>query len=159
MDNLNIVDDIINNNNNEPTPEELETFKNLVNDWFKYDDQIRKLSIAMKERKNYQRVLNSKIEEFMFNYKYNDLNTQHGRIKTNVKECKVPIKMNDIKTKIIKYNELSGEELLKKIFEEERETVVKRILKELFLKYLLHYNSVIFRNTINYKKHLHLFLL
>ena len=57
MDNLNIVDDIINNNSNEPTPEELETFKNLVNDWFKYDDQIRKLSIAMKERKNYQRVL------------------------------------------------------------------------------------------------------
>ena len=34
MDNLNIVDDIINNNSNEPTPEELETFKNLVNDWF-----------------------------------------------------------------------------------------------------------------------------
>ena len=100
MDNLNIVDDIINNNNNEPTTEELETFKNLVNDWFKYDDQIRKLNIAMKERKNYQRVLNNKIEEFMFNYKYNDLNTQHGRIKTNVKECKVPIKMNDIKTKI-----------------------------------------------------------
>ena len=69
MDNLNIVDDIINNKNNEPSPEELETFKNLVNDWFKYDDQIRKLSIAMKERKNYQRVLNNKIEDFMFNYK------------------------------------------------------------------------------------------
>ena len=134
MDNLNIVDDIINNNNNEPTPEELETFKNLVNDWFKYDDQIRKLNIAMKERKNYQRVLNNKIEEFMFNYKYNDLNTQHGRIKTNVKECKVPIKMNDIKTKIIKYNELSGEELLKKIFEDERETIVKKNIKRIIPK-------------------------
>ena len=118
MDNLNIVDDIINNNSNEPTPEELETFKNLVNDWFKYDDQIRKLSIAMKERKNYQRVLNNKIEEFMFNYKYNDLNTQHGRIKT----------------KIIKYNELSGEELLKKIFEDERETVVKKNIKRIIPK-------------------------
>jgi hypothetical protein len=132
--NFNIVDDIINNKNAEPSEEELETFKNLVNDWFKYDDQIRKLSIAMKERKNYQGVLNKKIEEFMFNYKYNDLNTQHGRIKTNVKECKVPIKMNDIKNKIIKYNDLSGEELLKKIFDDERETITKKHIKRIIPK-------------------------
>lgn len=134
MNDDNIVDNIINPDKIEPTEEELETFKNLVKDWFKYDDQIRKLKIATKERKNYQRVLNNKIEEFMFNYKYNDLNTQHGRIKTNVKECKVPIKMNDIKTKIIKYNELSGEELLKKIFEDEREVVVKKNIKRIIPK-------------------------
>ena len=130
----NIVDDIINQGKVEPTEEELETFKNLVNDWFKYDDQIRKLKIAIKERKNYQRVFNNKIEEFMFNFKYNDLNTQHGRIKTNVKECIVPIKMNDIKTKIIKYKELSGEELLKRIFEEDRQTVVKKNIKRIIPK-------------------------
>ena len=59
-----IVEDIINEEKIEPSKEELETFKNLVNDWFKYDDQIRKLQIAMKERKNYQRVLNNKIEQF-----------------------------------------------------------------------------------------------
>jgi hypothetical protein len=133
-DNSSIVDDIINNDRVEPSVEELETFKNLVNDWFKYDDQIRKLKIAMKERKNYQRVLNNKIEDFMFNYKYNDLNTQHGRIKTNIKECKVPIKMNDIKTKIIQYNNLSGEELLKRIFEEDRETIVKKNIKRIIPK-------------------------
>jgi hypothetical protein len=133
-DNSSIVDDIINNDRVEPSAEELETFKNLVNDWFKYDDQIRKLKIAMKERKNYQRVLNNKIEDFMFNYKYNDLNTQHGRIKTNIKECKVPIKMNDIKTKIIQYNNLSGEELLKRIFEEDRETIVKKNIKRIIPK-------------------------
>ena len=129
-----IVDDIINQERVEPTEEELESFKNLVNDWFKYDDQIRKLKIAMKERKNYQRVLNNKIEEFMFNFKYNDLNTQHGRIKTNMKECVVPIKMNDIKTKIIQYNELSGEELLKRIFEEDRQTVMKKNIKRIIPK-------------------------
>jgi len=133
-DNSSIVDDIINNDRVEPSVEELETFKNLVNDWFKYDDQIRKLKIAMKERKNYQRVLNNKIEDFMFNYKYNDLNTQHGRIKTNIKECKVPIKMNDIKSKIIQYNNLSGEELLKRIFEEDRETIVKKNIKRIIPK-------------------------
>jgi hypothetical protein len=130
----NIVDDIINPTRVEPTEEELESFKNLVNDWFKYDDQIRKLKIAMKERKNYQRVLNNKIEEFMFNFKYNDLNTQHGRIKTNMKECVVPIKMNDIKTKIIQYKELSGEELLKRIFEEDRQTVMKKNIKRIIPK-------------------------
>jgi hypothetical protein len=132
--NASFVDDIINEEKNEPTEEELDTFKNLVNDWFKYDDQIRKLKIAMKERKNYQRVLNNKIEEFMFNFKYNDLNTQHGRIKTNVKECKVPIKMNDIKTMIIKYNDLSGEELLKRIFEGDRQTVVKKNIRRIIPK-------------------------
>ena len=133
-ENSSIVEDIINEERSEPSAEELETFKNLVNDWFKYDDQIRKLKIAMKERKNYQRVLNNKIEDFMFNYKYNDLNTQHGRIKTNIKECKVPIKMNDIKTKIIQYNNLSGEELLKRIFEEDRETIVKKNIKRIIPK-------------------------
>ncbi len=134
MNDDNIVDNIINPEKIEPTEEELETFKNLVKDWFKYDDQIRKLMIATKERKNYQRVLNNKIEEFMFNYKYNDLNTQDGRIKTNVKECIVPIKMNDIKTKIIQFKELSGEDLLKRIFDEDRQTIVKKNIKRIIPK-------------------------
>jgi protein subunit release factor A len=130
MNDDNIVDNIINQEKIEPSEDELETFKNLVNDWFKYDDQIRKLKIAMKERKNYQRVLNNKIEEFMFNFKYNDLNTQHGRIKTNVKECIVPIKMNDIKTKIIQYKELSGEELLSVFLMKIDKQLLKKILRE-----------------------------
>ena len=129
-----IVNNIINNEKVEPSEEELESFKNLVNEWFKFDDQIRKLNVAMKERKSHQRVLNNKIEEFMFNFKYNDLNTQHGRIKSNMKECVVPIKMNDIKTKIIQYNELSGEELLKRIFEEDRQTVMKKNIKRIIPK-------------------------
>ncbi len=129
-----LINDIINNDRPEPTEEELESFKNLVNDWFKYDDQIRKLMIAIKERKSYQRVLNNKIQDFMFKFKYNDLNTQHGRIKTNVKEVKTPIKINDIKTKIIQYKDLSGEELLKRIFEDDRETIVKKNIRRIIPK-------------------------
>lgn len=132
--NSDIVDDIINNQRVEPTEEELETFKNLVNDWFKYDDQIRKLVMAIKERKNYQRVLNNKIQDFMFKFQYNDLNTQHGRIKTNVKEMKAPIKINDIKTKIIQYKDISGEELLRRIFEEDRETIVRKNIRRVIPK-------------------------
>jgi hypothetical protein len=134
METEDIIDDIINNKRVEPTEEELESFKNLVNDWFKYDDQVRKLMIAIKERKNYQRVLNNKIQEFMFNFQYNDLNTQHGRIKTNVKEMKAPIKINDIKSKIIQYKDLSGEELLKRIFEEDRATIVKKNIRRIIPK-------------------------
>ena len=134
MNSNTFVDDIINNERVEPTEEELDTFKNLVNDWFKYDDQIRKLVMAIKERKNYQRVLNNKIQDFMFKFQYNDLNTQHGRIKTNVKEMKAPIKINDIKTKIIQYKDLSGEELLKRIFEEDRETIVRKNIRRIIPK-------------------------
>jgi hypothetical protein len=47
MEEDNIVDNIINQERIEPTEEELETFKNLVNDWFKYDDQIRKLKMKL----------------------------------------------------------------------------------------------------------------
>ena len=114
-----------------PTEEELESFKNLVNDWFKYDDQIRKLDIAIKERKNYQKALNTKIQEFMHKYQYNDLVTQQGRIKSNVKEVKVPIKVTEIRGKILKYSNLSGEELVKQIFDEERQTVVKKSVRRI----------------------------
>ncbi len=140
MEGDNIIDDIINDRKIEPTDEELDNFKNLVNDWFKYDDQIRKLIIAMKERKNYQRVLNTKIQDFMVKYNYNDLNTQHGCIKSNVKEVKAPIKITEIKDKILKYKELCGEDLLKQIFEEERPVLVKKALKRVIPKVSLSLN-------------------
>jgi hypothetical protein len=117
-----------------PSEEELDAFKNLVNDWFKYDDQIRKLDTAIKERRNYQKALNGKIQDFMFRYKYNDLNTQHGSIKSNIKEVKVPIKVTEIRDKIMKYSNLSGEELVKQIFEEERQTVLKKNIKRVIPK-------------------------
>ncbi len=118
----------------EPTEEELDSFKNLVNDWFKYDDQIRKLIIAIKERKNYQKALNNKIQDFMFKYQYEDLNTQHGRIKSKAKPTKIPIKITEIKDKILKFNNLSGEDLLKQIFIEDRPIVVKKSIRRVIPK-------------------------
>lgn len=118
----------------EPNSEEIESFKNLVNDWFKYDDQIRKLIVAIKERKNYQKALNSQIQDFMIKYDYNDLNTQHGRLKSHVREVKIPIKMTDVKDKILEYSDLSGEELFNKIFAGERETTVKKGIRRIIPK-------------------------
>ena len=64
----------------------------------------------------------------MFNFKYKDLNTQHGRIKANERKIKVPVKMSEIKEKIVQLNHLSGEELLKEIFSD-RPVVVKKNIK------------------------------
>lgn len=118
----------------EPNSEELDDFKNIVSEWFKYDDQIRKLVIAIKERKSHQKFLNGKIQDFMFTYEYNDLNTQHGRIKTKSREVKVPIKITDIKDKIIEYKDLSGEELLNQIFNDERPKVLKNSISRIIPK-------------------------
>lgn len=130
-DNNSSTTEFVNNildNNPEPSSEELDTLKTLVSEWFKLDDQIRKLQIAIKERKVHQKALNNKIEKFMFDYKYKDLNTQHGRIKANERKVKVPVKMSEIKQKILEYKDLSGEDLLKEIFSD-RPIVVKKNIR------------------------------
>jgi hypothetical protein len=130
-DNNSSTTEFVNNildNNPEPSSEELDTLKTLVGEWFKFDDQIRKLQIAIKERKVHQKALNNKIEKFMFDYKYKDLNTQHGRIKANERKVKIPVKMSEIKQKILEFKDLSGEDLLNEIFSD-RPTVIKKNIK------------------------------
>ena len=134
LEDENLIEDII-KPTNEPTDEEMETFKVLVKDWFKYDDAIRKLKIAIRERNTLKRVLNSKIEEFMFKYNYNDLNTQAGRLKTNVRNVYKPINIRDVRDIINNNKHLTGEELLAKIFnKEEREVIVKKTIKRIIPK-------------------------
>jgi hypothetical protein len=125
--NDNIIDNIL-DNNLEPTEEELDMLKGLVSEWFKLDDQIRKLNTAIKERKVHLKAINGKIEKFMFDYKFKDLNTQHGRIKANERKIKVPVKLSEIKTKILELKDLSGEELLNEIFND-RPTVIKKNIR------------------------------
>jgi hypothetical protein len=130
-DNNSSTTEFVNNildNNPEPSSEELDTLKTLVNEWFKFDDQIRKLHIAIKERKVHQKALTNKIEKFMFDYKYKDLNTQYGRIKANERNVKIPVKMSEIKQKILEFKDLSGEDLLHEIFSD-RPTVLKKNIR------------------------------
>jgi hypothetical protein len=119
MDNIDLIDDII-STAKEPTADEMDTFKNLVADWFKYDDAIRKLKIAIRERKTLQQVLNNKIEDFMFKYNYNDLNTQNGRLKTNVKNVYKPINIKEVLAKIFN--------------KDEREMIVKKTIRRIIPK-------------------------
>ena len=128
------IDDII-SSNIEPSKEELDTFKNLVNEWFKYDDMIRKLEVALKERKTLKRALNGKIEDFMFKYKYNDLNTQNGRIRASVKTTHKPINIKEIRLMIENNKDMTGEELLNILFnKEDRPTTTKKVIKRIVPK-------------------------
>jgi len=130
----NIIEEII-SENREPTKEELDTFKNLVSEWFKYDDIIRKLEVALKERKTIQRALNSKIEDFMFSYKYNDLNTQNGRIKATVRTVHKPVNIKEVRTILESNKDLKGEELLALIFnKEDRPITTKKTIKRIIPK-------------------------
>ena len=142
MDNIDLIEDIISNRNiEEPNEEELETFKIWVQDWFKYDDAIRKLKIAIRERKVLQQVLNSKIENFMFKYNYNDLNTQNGRLKTNIRSVHKPVNIKEIKDIITNNINLTGEELLSKIFNKENRPVVeKKSIKRIIPKVSMNIN-------------------
>lgn len=108
-----------------PSEEELDDFKNKMSEWLKLDEQIKKLSIAIRERKKFQSTLNIYIQNFMFKYDYNDISIDNSKIKARQKESIIPLKINDIKNKMLEFNNLSGGELIKKIFEEDRKTKLK----------------------------------
>jgi hypothetical protein len=117
-----------------PTEEDLSLFRQRVSEWTKLDDVIRKLTTALRERKVHQKAITQKIEEFMSNYGYDNLNTQQGRIQHKVRQVKQPLKLADVRTMILEHNGLSGEDLIKKIFEAERPIEEKKSLKRIVPK-------------------------
>lgn len=133
MDDL-LYEDEDNSNMPMPTEEELTLFRQRVNEWTKLDDMIRKLSIAIRERKVHQKAVTQKIDEFMTKYGYDNLNTQQGRIQHKVRQVKQPLKMTDVRTMILENQSISGEELVKKIFEAERPVEQKKTLRRIVPK-------------------------
>ena len=134
-----------NENNNEPinkpSNEDFDQFKQQVAEWIKIDDQIRKLSIALRERRTHQKALGKKIQEFMIKNKYDNLDTKHGVIQSNVKEVLQQIKLTDIRSKIEELDEtekLSKEQIIERFFEAERPTVKKQSLHRKIPKVSMH---------------------
>jgi hypothetical protein len=113
-----------------PTDEELEEFKQQVSEWVKLDEQVVKLNIAIRERRIHQRALSNKVQEFMIKFGYDNLNTTQGVIKSNVRNVKAPLKLSSIRSEIEKLGDatVSASELLKKLFDGEREVQIKRSL-------------------------------
>lgn len=118
----------------QPSDEELVEFKNRVSEWTKLDDQVRKLIIAVKERRTHQKALSDGIQQFMTKYGYDNLNTNYGRIVHSVRKVKQPIKLSEIRELIIRENALKGDELVKLIFDSERPVVQKQMIRRLIPK-------------------------
>ncbi len=117
-----------------PSEEELSLFRQRVSEWTKLDDIIRKLTTAIRERKVHQKAITQKIEEFMSKHGYDNLNTHQGRIQHKVRQVKQPLKLTDVRSMILENNGLSGEDLVKKIFEAERPVEEKKSLKRIVPK-------------------------
>jgi len=111
--------------------EDMEMFKQQVAEWIKLDDQIRKLNVAIRERKVHQRALGTKIQSFMMAHNYDNLNTGQGRIRSKVRTVQQPLRATDIKKKL---EELGEQHLIEKIFESERATVTKQSLTRIIPK-------------------------
>jgi hypothetical protein len=124
-----------------PTEENFGQFKQQVSEWIKIDDQIRKLSIALRERRTHQRALGKKIQEFMINHNYDNLDTRQGVIQSNVKEVAVPIKLTEVRTKIEELDDnvsLTKEQIIERFFEIERPMVKKQSLLRKIPKVSIH---------------------
>lgn len=127
------VDDIV-EDNQPPTEEDMEMFREQVSEWSKLDDQVRKLTIAIRERRIHQRALTNRIQDFMFKHGYDNLNTNAGKIKASVRQVRQPLKLAEIREKILALRNLSGEELVAQIFEGDRPTVEKKSLRRVIPK-------------------------
>ena len=101
----------------QPTEEEKEDFKNKMTEWLKIDEQIKKLAIAIRERKRLQNVLNTYIKDFMYKYNYEDVNINNCKVRARKKESLKPLKVVDIKNKMLEYKDMNGEQLVEKIFD------------------------------------------
>ena len=124
--------------NAQPTAEELADFKAQVAEWTKIDDQIKKLNIAIRERRLHQRVLSDGIKTFMTKFGYGNLNTNQGRILHTVKTVKQPLKINEIRQIILDNIHSTPEELFKKIFESERPVIKKESIKRVIPNVSMH---------------------
>lgn len=119
-----------------PSEEDIELFRQQVSEWLKLDDQIRKLSVAMRERKVHQRAIGQKIQQFMLTNNYDNLNTQHGRIRSSTRTVKQPVKVSDIRNTLLELADqpITGQELLQRFFECERPCEVKHSLRRVVPK-------------------------
>jgi hypothetical protein len=70
----------------------------------------------------------------MFKHSYDNLNTNSGRIKASIRQVRQPLKLVEIREKILALQHLSGAELVAQIFESERPTVEKKSLRRFMPK-------------------------
>lgn len=119
-----------------PSQDELANFKSLVNEWIKVDEQIKKLNVALRERKILLKAMSSSMQRFMEKYGYDDLNTKNqGRIRHSVRKTKETIKISEIKDVLLNNKDLTAEEVFKEIFEKERPVKECKTIRRIMPKF------------------------
>jgi len=107
------------------------------------DDVIRKLNVALRERRTHQRAFTTKIQAFMIKHKYDNLSTKHGNIISSVRVVKVPIKLAELReTFMAAANEKPGSDvdvLVRQAFEGGRPTktvpTLRRVIPKVNLRF------------------------
>ena len=79
----------------------LDEFKKDVQDWMNIDNQMKRLEVALKERRKKKKDLNLKILEFMGKFNIEDLNTKEGIIRYKKTYVKEPLSQKIIKEKLL----------------------------------------------------------
>jgi len=121
-----------------PSPEELQDFRQQVDEWIKLDEQIKKLNVAIRERRTKQRSLAAIVQQFMAKHGYDNLSTNHGRIVSTVRVVKVPVKPAEIKARLLQLQGPAAQPLLQQLFEDDRPTVQKSSLRRVIPKVSMH---------------------
>lgn len=105
-------------NNIELNEIEFNQFKSLVKTWLSYDDEIRILQNALKDRRAKKNELTPKVMDFMKNHDIEDLNTKDGKLRCYTSNRKKALTQKDIKHKLLGYfkNENKGEKCVEYIF-------------------------------------------
>lgn len=97
---------------------ELNKFKAMVKKWLSYDDEIKVLQNALKDRRAKKNELTPVVMDFMKNHEIEDLNTKDGKLKCYTSNRKKALTQKDIKHKLLGYfkSENKGEKCVEYVF-------------------------------------------
>ena len=97
---------------------ELNQFKGMVKQWLAYDDEIKVLQNALKDRRAKKNELTPVVMDFMKNHEIEDLNTKDGKLKCYTSNRKKALTQKDIKHKLLGYfkSENKGEKCVEYVF-------------------------------------------
>jgi hypothetical protein len=112
----------------------LEEFKNYVKKWLELDNYVKKAQEVVKEKKKQRDKLSEVITKFMCKYNIEDLNTKEGRIRCRTNVVKTPVSQKVVKQRITDYfkdNENQRQEIIQKLYEEDRGEVERITLRRL----------------------------
>jgi hypothetical protein len=94
----------------------LNEFKVQVKAWMELDIEIKRLQMAVKDRKKTQSKLNENILDFMTRYDIEDLNTKYGTLRYKTTTVKTPLSQKTIRKRLD--DTFGGDERVSKVIDD-----------------------------------------